>query len=152
LPKDVRWATAPWPAPDEHYPGVSLAGGASLAIFRGSARKEAAWTLVEYLSEPAQQLELYRLTGDLPSRKSAWTQQGPAGDPQARAFREQLEHVLATPKLPEWERIADQITRHAESAIRQRATLDEALAAMDRDADQILEKRRWMLRKAGKAS
>jgi multiple sugar transport system substrate-binding protein len=152
LPPDVRWTTAPWPAPDEHYPGVSLAGGASLAIFRGSAKKDAAWTLVEWLNEPAQQLELYRLTGDLPSRKSAWTEQGPASDPQARAFREQLDHVRATPKLPEWERIADQLTRHAESAIRGRMTLDEALAAMNRDTDQILEKRRWMLQKAKQAS
>ena len=146
LPARVRWATAPWPAPDERYPGISLAGGASLAIFRGSQRKDAAWALLEYLSEPAQQLELYRLTGDLPSRKSAWTTEGPAGDPQAQAFRTQLEHVRATPKMPEWERIADQITRHSESAIRGRLTIDEALAALDRDADETLEKRRWLMR------
>jgi multiple sugar transport system substrate-binding protein len=148
LPSAVRWATAPWPAPDEHYPGTSLAGGASLAIFRGSHRKDAAWALLEYLSEPAQQLELYRLTGDLPSRKSAWTEAGPAGDAQAQAFRTQLEHVRPTPKIPEWERIADQITRHAESAIRGRLTIDEALAALDRDADETLEKRRWLMRRA----
>ena len=85
-------------------------------------------------------------TGDLPSRKSAWTTEGPAGDPQAQAFRTQLEHVRATPKIPEWERIADQITRHTESAIRGRLTIDEALAALDRDADETLEKRRWLMR------
>src|SRR5262249_9766950 len=52
LPAGVPWATAPMPAPDERYPGVSIAGGASLAIFRGSPRKEAAWALVEFLSQP----------------------------------------------------------------------------------------------------
>ena len=53
--------------------------------------------------------------------------------------------MRATPKIPEWERIADQITRHAESAIRGRLTIDEALAALDRDADETLEKRRWLM-------
>ncbi len=46
LPRSaVPWATAPMPAPDGDGPGVSLAGGASLAIFRGSPRKDAAWQL-----------------------------------------------------------------------------------------------------------
>ncbi|MET0153283.1 MAG: sugar ABC transporter substrate-binding protein [Candidatus Binatia bacterium] len=147
LPTGVPWATAPWPAPDGDYPGVSLAGGASLAIFRGSPRKEAAWALVEFLSEPAQQLALYRLTGDLPARKSAWTRPGPGADPSAEAFRTQLERVRPTPKIPEWERIADQITRYAESAVRAELGIDEALHALDRDVDVILEKRRWMMRR-----
>jgi multiple sugar transport system substrate-binding protein len=145
LPASVRWATAVWPAPDERYPGVSLAGGASLAMFHGSPHKDAAWRWLEYLSGPAQQLALYRLTGDLPSRKSAWTEDGPAGDERTRAFRAQLDHVRPTPKIPEWERIADEITRHAESAIRGQVTIDEALAALDREVDRMLEKRRWLL-------
>ena len=146
LPAGVPWATAPLPAPDGDFPGVSLAAGASLAIFRGSPRKDAAWALVEFLTEPAQQLELYRLTGDLPARKSAWTKPGPAADPIADAFRLQLERVRPTPRIPEWERIADEITRYAESAVRAELGVDEALAALDHDVDDILEKRRWMLR------
>src|SRR5438093_539254 len=44
---DGHWATAPLPAPDGGYPGVSLAGGASLAVFRRSPRQDAAWQLIE---------------------------------------------------------------------------------------------------------
>src|SRR5690606_18640507 len=50
------WATAPVPALDPTHPGVSIAGGASLAIRRGSPRRDAALRFVEFLAEPAQQL------------------------------------------------------------------------------------------------
>jgi multiple sugar transport system substrate-binding protein len=143
-----RWSTAPMPGPAGTYPGVSLAGGASLAVFKGGTRKDAAWALVEYLSEPAQQVQFYRLTGDLPARKTAWEDEALAQNGYARAFREQLEALRSTPKIPEWERIANKITHHAERAIRGDATPERALAALDRDVDAILEKRRWLLEHA----
>jgi multiple sugar transport system substrate-binding protein len=141
-----RWSTAPMPAPDGRpYPGVSLAGGASLALYRGSARKQAAWKLIEYLSEPAQQRELYRLTGDLPARKASWRGGGPGADPRAGAFWEQLHNVRPTPKIPQWERIAAEIARYSELVVRERLTVDAALAALDGDVNALLEKRRWMM-------
>lgn len=148
LPEGVEWATAPCPAAAGTPPGVSTAGGSSLALSTralGSPRAEAGWRLIEFLSEPAQQRELYRLTGDLPSRRSAWEEGGPGSDPRARAFRAQLEHVRTTPKIPEWERVAAQILRHAELTVRGRLEIDEALAALDHEVDDLLEKRRWML-------
>ncbi|MFI5168584.1 MAG: sugar ABC transporter substrate-binding protein, partial [Thermoanaerobaculales bacterium] len=142
------WGTAPMPGPDAGHPGMSVAGGASLAIFRGCRHKEAAWKVIEYLSQPDQQLEFYRLTGDLPPRQSAWTDPDLARNPYAQAFGTQLQHVRSTPKIPEWERIADKISQYAEAAIRERMTIDAALGALDADVDALLEKRRWMLRGA----
>ena len=150
LPPELaeRWATAPLPAPDGRWPGVSLAGGASLVLSRGAARRDAAWRLVEYLSEPARQLEFHKLTGDLPARKSAWTAGGLAEDRHAAAFWTQLQAVRPTPKIPEWERIADRIGRHAEAAVRGGETVDQALAGLDREVDALLEKRRWLLERS----
>jgi multiple sugar transport system substrate-binding protein len=151
LPPELagRWATAPWPAPTSasgpDYPGVSLAGGASLVVARGSVRKDAAFSLVEYLSEPAQQVRLHELTGDLPAGRAAWRAAGLADDRGARAFWLQLQSVRSTPKIPEWERIAALIGRYAEMAIREDMTVDEALAGLDHDVDAVLEKRRWLL-------
>ena len=139
------WATAPMPSPTADYPGVSLAGGASLAIFRGSPRKDVAWQLIEYLSAPARQTEFHRLTGDLPARRSAWDEPALAADPQAQAFRTQLGAVRATPKIPEWEQIAARIGRYVEATVRGELTPDAALAALDADVDALLEKRRWLL-------
>ena len=147
LPPEMqdRWMTAPMPGPEPGVPGVSLAGGASLALFRASEHPEEAWKLIEFLSEPAQQVRFYELTGDLPARKEAWDDPALAGDKHVHAFWEQLQHVAATPKVPEWEQIANKVWERAEAAIRGRASNADVLTALDRDVDRMLEKRRWML-------
>lgn len=145
LPPELRdrWATAPLPGPDG--PGVSIAGGSSLVVFRASRNKREAWQLIQYLSRPSAQVEFYRLTGDLPARRDAWRDSTLAGNRYARAFREQLDRVRPTPKVPEWEQIATQVYEHAETAIRGDVSVDQALVELDRDVDRILEKRRWLL-------
>ena len=61
----------------------------------------------------------------------------------------QLERVRATPKIPEWERIAGKVAQYSEAAVRGDMTIDAALAALDRDVDALLEKRRWLLGRPG---
>jgi multiple sugar transport system substrate-binding protein len=53
--------------------------------------------------------------------------------------------VRPTPKVPEWEQIATLFFEHSESAIRGRATTEQALVALERDVNRLLEKRRWLL-------
>ncbi len=138
------WATAPMPSPDDHWPGLSLAGGASLAIRRTSAHQDAAWKLIEFLSSTSQQVRFYQLSGNLPARTAAWRDPVLAEDPRARAFFEQLQRVRSTPKIPEWERISAAITRRVDQAVRGASTPAATLQALDADVDQILEKRRWL--------
>jgi multiple sugar transport system substrate-binding protein len=142
-----RWATAPLPAPEGPRSGVSLAGGAGLALVRGSPRADAAWRWLEFLAEPAQQVAFHRLSGDLPARRSAWRDPSLAGSAHAQAFLVQLDRVRPTPRIPEWERIASRIAHHAEAVVRGHESLDAALESLDREADQVLEKRRWLLRR-----
>ena len=149
LPPEMqdRWATAPLPPPEEGmpYPGLSLAGGSSLVLFRHARHPEAAWQWLEYLSEPAQQKRFYELSGDLPGRPSTWKLAGLAADPKAASFLAQLQQVASPPKVPEWERIANRIAQAAEQVMRGGRDLDSALAALDADVDRMLENRRWML-------
>ena len=146
LPPELKnaWATAPMPGPTDAVPGLSLAGGSSLVVFKDSKHKAAAWKLVEFLSRPDQQARFYELTGDLPSRPAAWKQAKLADAPLTRAFYEQLFHVAPTPKIPEWELIATRVFERVETVVRGGATVDDALRALDRDVDRILEKRRWL--------
>ncbi|HEY6866550.1 MAG TPA: sugar ABC transporter substrate-binding protein [Candidatus Eisenbacteria bacterium] len=140
------WSTAPLPGPDG--PGLSMAGGSSLVVFRGSRRKDAAWRLVEFLSRPEVQVRFYHLTGDLPARREAWADPALAGDARARAFEDQLRRVAPWPKIPEWEQITSLLQDQSERAVRGAAPGDSALTALDRDVDRVLEKRRWLLARA----
>ena len=140
------WMTMPLPGPEG--PGASVAGGTAFVVFAKSRHSDAAWQLIEYLSDPAVQVQFHALTGDLPPRRSSWTAPALANDPYARAFRDQLERALPTPKVPEWERIATEMRLVAEQMANGQLTVDQAAAETDRRADAILEKRRWMLNRA----
>ncbi|HEU4664012.1 MAG TPA: sugar ABC transporter substrate-binding protein [Dokdonella sp.] len=145
LPARVQgdWMTAPLPGPDG--PGAAIGGGSSLVMFRDSRHKDEVWKLIEFLSQPDRQQRLHELCGDLPPRRSAWLGRALADDPYARAFRDQLERTVAAPKVPEWERIAQEVRYAAERTVRGGQPIDRSLAELDARVDAILAKRRWML-------
>ena len=141
------WATAPLPGPSG--PGVSFAGGSSLVMFKGTKRPEAAWKLIEFLSRPEQQVQFWRLTGDLPARRAAWADTALTADARTRAFGEQLARTAPCPMVPEWEEIATRVLEQSDRAIRGAVTPDSALAQLDRIVDKLLEKRRWLASRKG---
>ena len=63
----------------------------------------------------------------------------------AAAFRDQLERVKPTPKVLEWERIAQEMRIVTEQVVRGGLAQDAAAAQLDDRVDNILAKRRWML-------
>ena len=148
LPASLQdaWATAPLPGPDG--PGASIAGGASLALFARSTKKEAAWALMRYLARPQIQQRFHAMTGNLPPRRSAWAGESLRSDPPTQAFRAQLERVRPVPQVPEWERIATELRLVLEQVVRGRLPAAGALAELDRRTDRLLDKRRWMLARA----
>jgi multiple sugar transport system substrate-binding protein len=144
LPRERQgdWATAPLPGPDG--PGVSTAGGSSLVIFKRSQKKAAAWRLIEFLSDPATMQRFHALTGNLPPRRSAWRAPELAADVPSQAFASQLERVRAAPKLPEWERIFQEMQYAAARVVQRTQGIDAATTELDASVDALLEKRRWL--------
>jgi multiple sugar transport system substrate-binding protein len=143
------WATAPFPGPDG--PGRSTPGGSSLVVYSAAHDPAAAWQLVSQLVAPASQQRLQQLTGDLPPTRAVWTSAGLLSDPITEAFARQLDRTSPLPQVPEWERIATEMQTVAELAVRGRTTIDDAVTEMDRRADRLLEKRRWMLSRERRA-
>ena len=148
LPRERQgdWATAPLPGPDG--PGVSTAGGSSLVIFKRSQKKAAAWQLIEFLSDPATMQRFHALTGNLPPRRSAWRSPELAADVPSQAFASQLERVRAAPKLPEWERIFQEMQYAAARVVQRTQGIDAATTELDASVDALLEKRRWLRTRA----
>jgi multiple sugar transport system substrate-binding protein len=133
------------PGPDGAASGVALAGGSSLVVFRSSRHQAAAWKLVEFLSRVEEQERFYRLTGDLPARRDAWRDPVLAADQAARAFYDQLDRVVPTPQVPEWELIATRIFDYGEQTIRGGVPPDTALSRLENEVNRILARRRWLL-------
>ena len=141
-----KWMTAPMPGYANDYPGVSLAGGSSLVIFKDSKYKKEVWKFFEYLSKKSTQIEFYKLLNNLPAIKEAWDDPIFKDDPYMQAFYLQFMNVRATPKIPEWEQIAfAKVQQYAELAARNVISVEEALRRLDKDVDRILEKRRWIV-------
>lgn len=138
-----RWSTAPFPGPNG--PGRSTPGGSSLAVYKSTRKSQAAWKLITQLVSPASQQRLQKLTGDLPPTRSVWASAGLLSDPITQAFAVQLERTSPLPMVPEWEQIATEMQNVAELCVRGRMTVDQAVTEMDKRADRLLEKRRWML-------
>jgi multiple sugar transport system substrate-binding protein len=114
-------------------------------LFKSSTKKDAAWKLVQFLSRPEIQIRFHALTGDLPPRISVWKTPELARDPYAKAFGDQMTRLRATPKVPEWERIATDLKLVAERAAHGELTADQAVAELDKRTDETLAKRRWIL-------
>ena len=148
LPPEVqdKWATAALPARDSSEPtGISMAGGSSLVRFRGSKHADAARKLIEFLSDADQQVRFFELSGDLPARRSAWKVPALTSERHFPAFREQLERVTPMPRVPEYEQIATVVSDRQEAVVRGQVRPDVALKQLDQRADELLEKRRWIL-------
>lgn len=142
----AKWMTAPMPGYKDEYPGVSLAGGSSLVMFRNSKYKREVWKFFEFLSEKETQIQFYTLLNNLPAIKEAWADPIFRNDPYMRAFYLQFLNVRATPKIPEWEQIAfSKVQQYAELAARGVMSVDEALKKLDNDVNRILEKRKWLV-------
>lgn len=140
-----KWATAPNPGP--HGTGSAAPGGSSLVVFARQAQERTGWDLIAHLMAADTQARFQRLTGNLPARRSVWRRTGLASDPVVAPFAVQLDHARALPKVPEWERIVTEMQVVAERMVRGEYGIDEAAREIDRRADRLLEKRRWMLDK-----
>jgi multiple sugar transport system substrate-binding protein len=139
-----EWMTAPLPSMDTISPGISLPLGTSLIVFRQSRRKEAAWKLVEFLASREQSIAFYRITGNLPPRRSAWEDTSLAKNKYIQAFYRQLQRLDPLPQVAEWEQIVIKLQLYVEYVATKTLTVDDAMRKFDSEVDQMLEKRRWL--------
>ncbi|MBW8881448.1 MAG: sugar ABC transporter substrate-binding protein, partial [Asticcacaulis sp.] len=136
------WKTALLPGPNG--PGAASAGGVSMCLTRASKHKDLAFRFIEHMCTTDQQATFYKATGDLPPDRAAWSVPGLIDDARVRPFFAQLNLAKPVPRVPEWERIANEMTAALERIVRGQAGLDAALKGLDEFAWTTLAKRRSM--------
>lgn len=118
-----RWGVAVLPGKKTR---TSFVGGSNLVIFKESKKKDLAWKFLEFMSEPANQVEWMRITTDLPSTTKAWQDPYFADKPLIRVFGQQMFDTASPPTIPEWEQVANAIDDAMEKIV-----LDPSLGEKD---------------------
>ncbi|MBG6179217.1 sugar ABC transporter substrate-binding protein [Arthrobacter sp. CAN_A1] len=116
---------------------TSFTGGGNLAVFNDSENRDASWKFVRWLGEPETQLEWYGISTTLPSVQAAYEDPTFADDPNLSVFAAQLEDSKAPPAIPTWAQVSAVIDQELEKVTRGDTTVDEALAAIQSQAESI---------------
>ena len=131
-----QYAVAPLPSRDGGM-GTSFVGGGNLAVFKDAENPDAAWKLVQWLSEPEVQQQWYDTLGDLPAVQAAWESGELAQDERLKVFGEQLSQAQSPPAVPTWEQVAASIDALVEQASRGDLSGKDAVARMQSEAQKI---------------
>jgi multiple sugar transport system substrate-binding protein len=117
--------------------GTSFLGGGNLVVYKDSKNKDLAWKFVQYMTDPATQVEWYKEVTDLPAVTAAWDDPTLKDDPNVALFGEQLKDTKAPPAIPTWSEISAAINSTLEKMTT--GSLDPKAAAdqMQKDAERI---------------
>ncbi|UCZ52823.1 sugar ABC transporter substrate-binding protein [Bacillus shivajii] len=105
------WAVATLPAKETN---TSFIGGSNLTVFHNTEMVEESLEFISFLVDEQTQLEWYEISNTLPSNVDAWNDPVLEEDEMLSVFGEQLEETKASPQLPEWEAIAQEMIRSME--------------------------------------
>ncbi len=81
---DGKWQASPLPAGDGG--SISLFAGSNLGVWYNTDQKDASLKLLEYISQPEQQLAWYGMTGELPTVTSALDDADLNSDPNVKVY------------------------------------------------------------------
>lgn len=131
-----KYDVAPVPSADGH-PSSSFIGGSNLAVFKNTDSRDAAWTLVDWLTQPETQVKWFQLTTDLPSVQSAWDDPALTSDDKLAKFGDALKTAQAPPSFPTWEQVAEAFDGEIEKVAKQGLSGADAMKAAQSQAESI---------------
>jgi multiple sugar transport system substrate-binding protein len=116
---------------------TSFVGGSNLVVFKNSKNRDAAWKLIQWLSQAQVQTAWYKSTGDLPAVQSAWNDASLSGDPKLAVFKAQLADVKAPPASTAWTQVSAAADSQLERIVKSGSDPAAALKALQSTADSI---------------
>jgi ABC-type glycerol-3-phosphate transport system substrate-binding protein len=137
-----KFSVAPMPAEPGGSP-TSAIGGAQLAINRHSEHPEAAWAVINYLTQPEQMRERARVVGQFPTRPEVYDDPDLASGlaiPPA-TVRNIIEYAVPRPVTPVYTQLSEILQIHLHRALtrqsRPAATLAQAQVEMQRLLNRV---------------
>ena len=131
---DKKWALAPIP---KKVSSTSFVGGGNVVVYKDSKNKDLAWKFVQFLTDPATQVEWYKEVTDLPAVQAAWDDATLKDDANVAAFGEQLKDTKAQPAIPTWSQVADTINKSLEKLTTGNLDPQAAADQMQQAAEKI---------------
>jgi multiple sugar transport system substrate-binding protein len=131
---DDKMALAPIP---KKVSSTSWVGGGNLVVYKDSKNKDLAWKFVQYLTDPATQVDWYKEVTDLPAVTAAWDDATLKDDPNVAAFGEQLKDTKAPPSIPTWSEISEAINDSLEKMTTGNLDPQAAADQMQQAAERI---------------
>jgi multiple sugar transport system substrate-binding protein len=116
---------------------TSFSAGGNLVVFENSENPDAAWKLIQWLSEPEVQVEWYETVNGLPSQQSAWDSAVLSENPLTAVFGEQLESTRTAPGVTTWPEVSAAADSQLERVMRGATSAEEGLAEIQADADSL---------------
>ncbi len=104
-----KWSVAPLPKGPSST--TSLFAGSNLGVWNNSAEVQQSLLLLDYLADPATQIEWYKLTNQLPTAKAALADPGITDDPMGTVYAAQLADSSLLPLSPKWDQIAQELLK-----------------------------------------
>lgn len=136
-----RFSVAPMPAGPGGSPTAAL-GGAQLAINRRTENPQAAWAVINYLTQPEQMRERARVVGQFPPRMELYEGEQLAADlgiPPETA-RRVIEYAVPRPVTPVYNQLSEILQINLHRALTRQATPAAALARAQREMQELLNR------------
>ncbi|HEX7337733.1 MAG TPA: ABC transporter substrate-binding protein [Gemmatimonadales bacterium] len=136
-----KFSVAPLPAGPGGRP-TSAIGGAQLAINRRTEHPEAAWAVINYLTQPEQMRERARVVGQFPTRPGVYD------DPELASglaippatVRRIIEYAVPRPVTPVYTQLSEILQIHLHRALTRQAEPAAALGRAQAEMQRVLNR------------
>jgi len=136
-----KFSVAPMPAGPGGSP-TAAGGGAQLAINRRSEHPEAAWALINFLTQPEQMRERATVVGQFPTRTAVYDDPQLASGlaVQPATVRRIIEYGVPRPVTPIYTQLSEILQIHLHRALTQQSEPAEALARAQTEMQRLLNR------------
>jgi multiple sugar transport system substrate-binding protein len=136
-----KFSVAPMPAGPGGLPTAAV-GGAQLAINRRSEHPEAAWALIDFLTQPEQMRERASVVGQFPTRTAVYDDPELASGlaVQPATVRRIIEYGVPRPVTPIYTQLSEILQIHLHRALTRQSEPAAALARAQMEMQRLLNR------------